>query len=191
MNAAIMILQYEHGVIRQVTDVLDAVLQKSDIGGNHEHLVKIQEFLWNYVDGFHHQKEERFVFTEAERISDQLAQDTASLKADHKKARDILKRMDEKLPIEVFDERQEAFREAGIGFVQHITDHIQYEEDVFFPVFEKHVLAEKMGAITQQFKDFLAREFGGDAFYTQSERFSFRIQNEILGPGYYEKNRDA
>jgi hemerythrin-like domain-containing protein len=190
MNAAIMILQYEHGVIRQVTDVLDAILQRSDLGGNHEHLMQIQAFLWNYVDHFHHQKEERFIFSEAQGISDTLAKDTKSLKGDHEKARDILKRMDENLTAEIFNERQDVFQEAASEFVKHITDHIQYEENVFFPGFEKQLAPEKRGPITQQFKDFLEKEFGGDAFYTENERFSFKIQNEILGPGYYDKNRD-
>ena len=185
MNAAITILQYEHGIIRQVVDVLGVLLQRENIAGNYEHLVQIQEFQWNFTDHFHHQKEERFIFPEAEKMSEQFANDAEILKKDHEKARDILRSMDSSLSSTMKNNSQESFRDAGMRFVKHITDHIQYEEDTFFPFFEKHVAPEKSSLIKKHFKEFLEMSFGGKVFYAQNENFSFGIQNEVMGAGYF------
>jgi hemerythrin-like domain-containing protein len=58
MRISVTLLSYEHGVIRQVLDVLAEIVRTSSIDKHFDHVVEIVDFLDSYMDKFHHKKEE-------------------------------------------------------------------------------------------------------------------------------------
>jgi len=184
MLVSITLLQYEHGIIRQVIDCLKVILENGLPVKHNDSTMDILEFLNDYMDRFHHQKEERFVFPSAFTNSGELETITNNLLNDHEKARALLSRMNASVDKGSIIEMEE-FIEAGLDLVKHVTDHITQEEDVAFPLFEEVISIEDDGTIAEKFQDFVLMEFN-EEYPRVSEEKAFRIENQVLGPGYYQ-----
>ncbi len=184
MLVSITLLQYENGVIRQVLDCLKVILEKGLPVKHQDSAVEIQDFLNEYMDRFHHQKEERFIFPFSSKSSNELPEITKELLADHDTARALLARMAATIDNgSIVEERD--FKEAGIDLVKHVTDHISEEEDTAFPRFEDIISIEEDGTLAERFQDFVLMEFDED-YPRRSEEKAFKIENQVLGPGYYQ-----
>lgn len=184
MRVSITLLQYEHGVIRQVIDCLKEIVERDLIDKHGRAAVEIHSFLVEYMDGFHHRKEEGFMFPLVSSKSGNIVELVEGLKKDHEMARNILSEVEGGLVNgEIID--REGFLSSGARLVEHITQHIQVEEDRAFPKFEEALTLDEDGDMSKQYEEFTLKEFD-ENFMIRSEDFAFRIENEILGPGYYE-----
>jgi branched-chain amino acid transport system ATP-binding protein len=184
MRVSITLLQYEHGVIRQVIDCLKEIVDKDLLDKHGRAAVEIHSFLVEYMDRFHHRKEEGFIFPLVSSKNGSIVELVEGLKKDHETARNLLSEVEGSLGSDEMVDR-EAFLSSGGKLVEHITQHIQLEEDSAFPRFEEVLSLDEDVDISKRYEEFALKEFD-ENFMVRSEDFAFRIENEILGPGYYE-----
>lgn len=179
MSISINLLSYEHGILRQVIDVLREVVEKQTIDKHRNYLVEIVQFLEVYLDEFHHAKEEQFLFPSVIRASALLNAEIPKLIRDHQHAKDLLNVM----KLEIKRGPPELFYKASLELVEHMASHIDKEELLIFPKIEGYLTPEVNKRINKEYSDF-NKHFGPD-FYRTSEDFAKKIQNDILGPGAF------
>jgi len=184
MRVSITLLQYEHGVIRQVLDCLKEIVENDVLDEYELVAVDIHDFLSEFMDGFHHRKEEGFMFPQVSKNADEAARLVDSLIKDHEIARTFLAEMGQTI-IDGSISKKSSFIKSGKGLVRHVTDHIQEEEEEAFSIFEDIITVEEDIAIYTEYEKFVLAEFDGD-FMRRNEDRAFKIENEVLGPGYYE-----
>jgi hemerythrin-like domain-containing protein len=184
MRISITLLQYEHGVIRQVLDSLKEIFENDALDEYEKVAVDIHDFLLEFMDGFHHRKEEGFIFPSVSKKSDETARIADFLIRDHEKARKFLAKMKQTLNGWSISDKS-SFIEAGKNLVKHVTEHIKEEEESAFPIFEEIITVEEDIDIYTECEKFVLAEFDAD-FMRRNEDRAFEIENEVLGPGYYE-----
>jgi hemerythrin-like domain-containing protein len=138
-------------------------------------------FLEQFLDRFHHTKEEKFLFPVAAKECPKIAETLVRLKEEHAQAREMMKRT--LRAIDVGDEIT-AVKEA-LALVDHMTIHISEEENQVFPVIENGLQWESDAHIHAQYEKFMVKEFG-KSYYLASEEFANELQDRLLGPGYYK-----
>jgi hemerythrin-like domain-containing protein len=184
MRVSITLLQYDHGVIRQVLDCLREIFENNVLEEYERVAVDIHDFLLEFMDRFHHRKEENFIFPSVSKKSDETAGISDSLIRDHEKARRFLAKMKETISDRSISDKS-SFIEAGKNLVRHVADHIKEEEERAFPIFEEIISVEEDIDIYTECEKFVLAEFDAD-FMRRNEDRAFEIENEVLGPGYYE-----
>jgi hemerythrin-like domain-containing protein len=182
MKVSVTMLQYEHGLIRQVTDVLGEMCKRSLVERYLEDAKEITAFLGRFMDGFHHAKEERFLFPAALRCGALRPESVDHLIMEHKAARECVVQMEGALR----KGRMPLFYEQARKLVHHMTHHIMEEENEFFPRIEERLDAEEDMRVYKEFEAFMASSYGED-FYRVTESFAQTVQDDILGPGYFER----
>jgi hemerythrin-like domain-containing protein len=175
MSLSINLLSYEHGILRQVIDVLKEVVEKQTVDKHRNYIIEIVQFLDVYLDQFHHTKEEQFLFPLAIGASALLNTEIPKLIRDHQHAKDLLNVM----KVEIKRSSAE-FSKVSTQLVEHMTSHINKEELLIFPKIEGYLTPEMNKRINKEYLDF-NKHFGPD-FYRTSEDFAKKIQNDILGP---------
>jgi len=93
MRIALTLLSYEHGILRQVIDVLKEAVEGQNVEKHMARMAEIVRFLDVYMDQFHHGKEERFLFPTVIRTSALLSDEVPKLIRDHQHAKGLLKTM--------------------------------------------------------------------------------------------------
>ena len=182
MRVSVTILQYEHGIIRQVMDVLAELAKREEPEKHRAQARGIVEFSNDFIDRFHHAKEERFLFPEGVKekaISDAELQ---RLLADHRKAREMIADLREQ--VDTKRKLGKAFATAAKEFSEHMAAHVRHEEDSVFPTFEEAIDMDRDMELAEEYERF-AGEFGAD-FSKRAEDFSVKVQDEVLGPGYFK-----
>lgn len=180
MSISINLLSYEHGILRQVIDVLKEVVEKQTVDKYRDSIIEIVQFLDVYLDQFHHTKEEQFLFPSVIEASALLSVEIPKLIRDHQHAKDLLNVM----KLEIKRGSAEVFCKASLELVEHMTSHIDKEELLIFPKIEGYLTPEVNKKINKEYSDF-NKHFGPD-FYRTSEDFAKKIQNDILGPGAFK-----
>ncbi len=182
MRVSVTILQYEHGIIRQVMDVFAEMAKREDQEKHRAQARAIVEFSTNFIDHFHHAKEEKFLFPEGVRGKAINADELERLLADHRKAREMIaglqKHVDSKKKL------GKAFATAAKQFSEHMATHIRHEEDVVFVAIEEAIDMDRDMEIAEEYEKF-ASPFGAD-FSKRAEDFSVKVQDEVLGAGYFQ-----
>lgn len=184
MRASVALLSYEHGVIRQVLDVFGETLKRGITDRCERHAVEMVEFLDRYVDKSHHKEEERFVFPSAVRSSPSLDSTVEDLIKDHRRVARLLKALASEIKGGSIAGSKK-FSDKGRSFVEMVTQHVQKEENFVFPRIEEALTIDEDADVYRKCEEYVLKKFGPN-FIRESEEFSFRIQNEVLGPGYYQ-----
>ena len=184
MRGSVTLLQYEHGIIRQVTDVLAEMVKKDSLHKHQKQTAKIADFLDSYVSKYHHLKEERFLFRTAAPMSSELAKGAEELKGDHRKVEALITRLRQ------LAKRKEAYQDGTLvhvskELVDRMTAHIRHEEDVYYPKVEDALTMEQDADLMAAYEEFSKSKFDA-GFVRQSEDFAVKVQDEVLGPGYYK-----
>ena len=181
MRISVTLLQYDHGIVRQVLDVVGEVLRTHRASKHMSDLREAMAFLEQFLDRFHHTKEEKFLFPVAAKECPKIAETLVRLKEEHAQAREMMKRA--LRAIDVGDEIT-AVKEA-LALVDHMTIHISEEENQVFPVIENGLQLESDAHIHAQYEKFMVKEFG-KSYYLASEEFANELQDRLLGPGYFK-----
>ncbi|NLX47619.1 MAG: hypothetical protein GXY70_05590 [Euryarchaeota archaeon] len=181
MRISVTLLQYDHGIIRQVMDVISELFRSNRTERHVGEFKEAMVFLERFLDRFHHEKEERFLFKAAAVECPKVSESLVKLEKEHALAREImgnvLRALDEgKLP----DAERETRR-----LVDLMTVHISEEENMVFPVIENSLQPETDAEVHAQYERFTEREFGKD-YYQASEAFANEIQDRLLGPGFFK-----
>lgn len=180
MRISVTLLQYEHGILRQVLDVLDEVIRN----GSEERMADIHElisFLHEFVDRFHHAKEEQLFFPFVVREFPRFQKDVEGIFSEHQHAREQFELAENALK----EEDWTALGTAARELVRHMTAHVQKEEDGIFPVVDDELSLALDEQINQAYQVFTS-EFGGD-YYQKAEMFANDIQDRLLGPGFFNR----
>ncbi|MCE5296781.1 MAG: hemerythrin domain-containing protein [Euryarchaeota archaeon] len=181
MRVSITLLQYDHGLIRQVVDVLGEAAKQRMVEKHLEEMKEIVGFMEKFIDGFHHTKEERFVFPAALRSGSLSNADYDDLIADHNEARRLIASMRSALKAKDYA----SFSIDGKKMADHMLAHIREEENDIFPKIEEGLSTEEDMVINRQFETFLEENFSED-LYPATETFANWVQDNVLGPGYFE-----
>jgi len=184
MRASVTLLEYDHGLIRQVTDVLSEANKRGNLVRYKKHVVKMADFFDQFVDRHHHAKEERCLFPEVAKVSAQMAEMVDGLKQDHRELKPLIRRFGE------LARRKEAYEDGTLSHVvraltEHMSTHIRHEENHFFPQVEEGISIEKDADIVASYEEFLVSRFDL-GFLKRNEDLVTRVQDEVLGPGYYQ-----
>ncbi|HSV41811.1 MAG TPA: hemerythrin domain-containing protein [Methanomassiliicoccales archaeon] len=182
MLVTVALLQYDHGLINQVIDVLGAVAKKRNAEKHLELTIEMVGFLDRFADGLHHAKEERYLFPAAVSSAAMSAEEMRELIADHEVARKLIRQMIEQLRKKDLD----PFHDTAMNFVTMMQAHIRREEDTVFPGIEEKMKVELDTVVTKELEDFIAANFPAD-YYQVTEAFANWVQDKILGPGYFER----
>ena len=152
---AIDILMQEHRVIEKVLNALESAADRLEAGEtvHMDFFLKAADFIRNYADGTHHQKEEGILFTSLEGHGFPKDADPVSVFMDeHVEGRRLTKGM-----VECAERISAGDNSAKSQLASHARDyvallreHIQKEDNVLFPIADD-VLA---GEGTQLLKDF-------------------------------------
>lgn len=155
-------LEEEHGGIMLMLKIIEKISGMLEEGKdvNKEHLNKIVDFLRNFTDKCHHGKEEDILFPEMVSHGSNLPL-INELLGEHKAGRDYIRGIGESL---------DSFRAGNPnafhisvnmrGYVSLLTNHIQKENTVLFPLAEKELSQELQAKIEESFET-LEREVIG------------------------------
>ncbi len=181
MRISVTLLQYEHGILRQVLDVLAEVVKGDRAAAKRDDVKELLDFLYEFVDRFHHAKEEEFFFPVVREQFPRFKEEIDGIYDDHVKARGML---DDAL--KALDENDwPAMADACRSLVRHMTAHVELEEDRIFPPVDESLPLEMDERMNEGYQDFLHRF--GDDYYQKSEYFANEIQDRLLGPGFFNK----
>ncbi len=184
MRYSVTLLQYEHGLIRQVTDVLSEMVKRDDLEKNRRQAQRTVQFLDDYMDHFHHAKEEKFLFPAGAKAVGGMREEIERLLADHRKARGYISKMKRQAGTTSVPLSRD-FAKTAKELVEHITTHVRHEEDAVFPRFEEALTLEDDEKLAEQYLAFLASDFD-PGFTKRSEDFAVKLQDDVLGPGFYQ-----
>jgi len=181
MRISVTLLQYDHGIVRQVLDVVGELLRSHRAERHPAEFREAMAFLEQFLDRFHHAKEEKFFFPAAAEECPKVAETLVRLKKEHAQARRMMKNS-----LKALDEGDvpKAEKEAR-KLVDHMTVHISEEENQVFPVIENSLQLETDAKIHVQYERFMEKEFG-KSYYQVAEAFANDIQDRLLGPGFFK-----
>ena len=182
MRVSITLLQYEHGIIRQVIDVLGEMVKHNSMKKHHGQMKHIVKFLDEYLDKYHHGKEEKLLFPMAAKRSKELVPEVARLVSEHTDARADIAKMKTMIASE------SAYADGSLAaiskkLVDSMTRHIRHEEDVVYPKIEEALSLDDDLKLIKKYETFNA-DFGPD-FVRLGEEFGVRLQDDVLGPGFF------
>lgn len=143
------------------------------------HIVK---FLDEYVDKYHHGKEEKLLFPMAVKRSKELVPEIARLVSEHGAARANITKLKTMVAIEA------AYTDGSLSVVSKevvdsMTRHIRHEEDVVYPKIEEAISLDDDLKLIAKYERFNL-DFSPD-FARLGEEFGVKLQDEVLGPGFF------
>jgi hemerythrin-like domain-containing protein len=179
MRISVTILQYDHGIVRQVLDVVGEVVRTHRAS---KHLPELKEailFMEQFLDRFHHAKEEKFLFPAAAEECSKLKDTLDRLKMEHTQARKMIQEA-----LKALNEGDvSTFEKRARELVDHMTVHISEEENQVFPAIENCLQLETDALVHAQYEKFMDKGFGKN-YYLVSEEFANDIQERLLGQGF-------
>jgi len=182
MRVSVTLLQYEHGIIRQVIDVLGEMVKHNSMKKHQNQMKHIVKFLDEYVDKYHHGKEEKLLFPISAKRSKELVPEIARLVSEHEAARANIAKLKTIIAIDA------AYTDGSLGIVsKEIVDnmirHIRHEENVVYPKIEDVLSLEDDMKLIAKYERFNI-DFGPD-FARLGEDFAVKLQDDVLGPGFF------
>ncbi len=180
MKVTITLLSYDHGILRQVLDVI-AEMSKKGTASNHQSLLpSVVDFLNRFMDQYHHGKEERFIFPFALHESKDWEGEINKLISEHRQAKAMVDEMAKALQ----NNNLEKFSEAGLKLAKHMQAHIAEEENKVFPKLEEMMEPDEDMQLFEQINSYSNQKYGAD-FSKKNEDYANMMQEKILGPGYF------
>ena len=172
------LLSYDHGILRQVLDVMGDIAENDAWEQHRDALPEVVDFLQRFMDQYHHGKEERFLFPAAPPGEKRLQEQIGDLVAEHREAKAYADAIGKGLE----DWDVGALRDNVNGVVAHMRHHIQEEEDIVFPEFNRVLDPEKDMPMHEESQKFMEERFGA-SFQTDMEDFANRLQDKVMGKG--------
>jgi hemerythrin-like domain-containing protein len=177
MRIVTTLLKYDHGILRQVLDVLDDMATEGTFEQHRSIMPQVANFLLKFMDQYHHGKEERFIFPVATTGPPGVAGMVSDLFDDHHKAR--------ALGLAIADDVA-AWNPSSLAtscreLAAHMRHHIKEEEDIVFPGVDK-LIGDKDIDVYERI-DAMTVQLFGKGYPKEEEDFANRFQAEVWGPG--------
>jgi hemerythrin-like domain-containing protein len=163
----IHILKHEHRIIERVLRALEGVCYRLSFKETipTEPLIEIVHFISEFVDGYHHAKEEAHLFPALQRQG--IVRDGGPLgliEHEHGVERDLIDEL--KIAIEGLKEVNEVSRKVFIErahrYIKHLTNHMQQEDAILFRLAEELLDSSEAESLTKGFRQ-AEKEFGEGA----------------------------
>lgn len=144
----------EHGGIELMSRIMKKMAEKLQAGEEVDkvHLIKVIEFLKNFVDKCHHGKEEGILFPELFKNSANKVL-VNELLGEHKTGRDFIRGIADSL--ENYQKgNPDAFHVAVnfLDYSQLLEEHMKKENTILFPVADKELSVELQVEISERFE---------------------------------------
>jgi hemerythrin-like domain-containing protein len=181
MRISVTLLQYDHGIVRQVLDVIGEIVRTHRTSKHMPEMKEMTDFLEQFLDRFHHAKEERFLFPAALEECPKMTTTVDRLVEEHRQARRMIVMTLDAIASGDVDRVEEHSRQL----VEHMTRHITEEENHVFPAIENDLLEETDERLREKYDLFMEEGFGS-SYYQTAEAFANDIQDRVLGAGFFK-----
>jgi hemerythrin-like domain-containing protein len=178
MRIMITLLSYDHGILRQVLDVISDVAREGTFDQYRDLMPEVSQFLFDFMDRYHHGKEEKFVFPAAADSPERIREMIPELIDDHRKARAFA----EAIADDVAEWNIGPLAQNITDLAAHMVEHIKEEEDVVFPGMEGALEGDRDLDMFERSQAFVNEQFGAD-FTQRAEAFAKRLQDRVWGKG--------
>jgi hemerythrin-like domain-containing protein len=176
MRVTITLLSYDHGILRQVMDVVGDMANRGELEKHKGLMPEVSDFFIKFMDEYHHGKEEKFVFPMADNGPERVRAMIPDLIVDHRKARSFA----DAIVSDVSNWNVEPLTQNCIDLVAHMREHIQEEENFVFPALEEIMDPDRDMAQFEKAQEFLKENFGED-YPAEMEKFANRLQEAVWG----------
>jgi len=134
----------EHKNILRLLDLGQYIAGKKSLD---DRLIEVSKklifFVRNYADKYHHAKEEKILFTKVDANTDVIK----VMLSEHETGRNFMR-----LAMEgIESNNQEQTKEALLGYVELLRQHIRKEDKILYPWFEKILSEEQKADIQREF----------------------------------------
>lgn len=181
MRISVTLLQYDHGIVRQTLDIVGEIVRTHRTSKHMAEMKELMTFLEQFLDRFHHAKEELFLFPAAAEECPRVMEALERLVEEHEQARHMMVRA-----LAALDSGDVAgTEEHSRHLVEHMTKHITEEENHIFPAIENDLAEVTDERIHEQYDRFM-REGFGENYYRTAEVFANEMQDRMLGAGYFQ-----
>jgi hemerythrin-like domain-containing protein len=167
-------LAHEHRLIRQYLDNLAFATERLEHGERppKEFFENVVLFAREFVDGYHHFKEEHQMFVMlAQKVKGRNDAAIEVLRYQHERGRAIINAMSQALPGYQSGNEQDvlAVLENAASFGALLRQHINREDSVFYPMAKKELSKEDQERLGEEFKR-ADEKAGSDCFERNEER---------------------
>lgn len=174
-------LRAEHDGILMMLRILDRICSRMDSGNSMDlkHLEGIVEFLRVFADRCHHGKEEDILFPAMEKAGiPRQGGPIGQMLHEHDRGRGCIQRMSDALEkMQGGDEGpRSSFCEAAREYSDLLKNHISKENEVLFPMAEKHLPQGSLEGMTEDFEKIETDRIG----VGKHEEFH-RMMDELAG----------
>jgi hemerythrin-like domain-containing protein len=161
------ILAEEHQAVRVLLNALSSMCDRLGSGERvePEHFEKVIVFIRNVADRSHHMKEEDLLFAKMESAGISREEMLAdSITTEHDLSRGFIRGMSDALLAYSMGDASagRVIAENACSYVKLLRDHIVKEEEVIFPLADKHLTGEMKRELVEAFE---------------------KIDREVVGPG--------
>ena len=181
MRISVTLLQYDHGIVRQVLDVIGEIVRTHRTSKHLTDMKEMTDFLEQFLDRFHHAKEERFLFPAALEECPKMTETIDRLVEEHRQARRMIVMTLDAIASGDVGMVEERSRQL----VEHMTRHIIEEENHVFPAIENDLREETDERLREKY-DLFTEEGFGPSYYQAAEAFANDIQDRVLGAGFFK-----
>ncbi len=166
MSAPFHYLKHEHRVIEQILRALEGIclLLQTDTQVPVEDISQSVEFISRYTDGFHHGKEERYLFPALQKLGISWENGTlGKIEHEHNIERDLLRKLENSVEELQNGTRtaNESFTDAAHRYTKHLLGHMQHEDAILFRLAEELMDPSEKEVLFNDFKR-VENEFGVD-----------------------------
>lgn len=140
------VLVDEHTWIKRFVALIPQIIQSVDLNTNEdmELIHKCIEFIRQYADRFHHEKEEDVLF----KYFDESTEILKTMHEDHKHARAHVAKM-----LQALEEKDKtALSEHLKAYGNLLTEHIKREDEVLYPWMDKSISTTQVGKLFSEFR---------------------------------------
>ncbi len=183
MKTAANILTEEHKVILKVVDACGALAEKLENSEDIpvETLLGIVEFAQGYIDRFHHQKEEDFLYPALEQAGSQsISCRLKGLKDEHQYGRKLIRQLEQSINdyVEGKPGGRKTVMNALLSIPRLYQGHIYREDMIIFPMIKKVLDKDQQNALVRKFKE-IDKEIGGE-LTQRFIKYAVRIEKEVI-----------
>ncbi len=171
-------LKTEHDAVIITLKVLDSICKEAENAGDistPDHLEQLFEFFRTFVDQCHHGKEEALLFPALEEVGvSKEGGPIGVMLKEHQQGRDLVAKMQAALA-----HYSQGDREAVPDLIQYarayialLNQHIDKENNVLFPMAERHLAREKQAELREGFETIETQKIGAgkhEAFHRMIE----------------------
>jgi len=171
-------LKTEHEAVKITLRILDSICSEAENNGemsNPDHVGQLIDFFKTFVDKCHHGKEEELLFPALEGVGvSREGGPIGVMLEEHRQGRDLVAKMNAALA-----QHSEGNREAVSDLLQHarayivlLTQHIDKENNVLFPMADRHLSREKQAELWDGFETIEKEKIGAgkhEAFHRMIE----------------------